>query len=182
MDGVKMITERRSIRRYKDEVVPQETLKEIVEVCRYAPSWKNGQIARYNFISDKAIINKIANEGVCGFNLNTKTLQNVNTIAVISYVKGYSGKMTRDAVDFATTKNDTWEMFDTGIACQTFCLAAHEKGLGTCIFGIFDDEYISKLLDLPENEAVGAIVLIGYADETPDAPPRKDIDKIARFY
>ena len=30
-------------------------------------------------------------------------------------------------------------MFDVGAACQTFCLAAWEQGLGTVIMGIFDE-------------------------------------------
>lgn len=36
-------------------------------------------------------------------------------------------------------------MFDAGIAAQTFCLAAHEKGIGTVILGVFDDKKLRKL-------------------------------------
>ena len=45
---------------------------------------------------------------------------------------------------FSTKKEDRWQMFDAGAACQTFCLAAKDKGLGTVIMGIFDEDGISE--------------------------------------
>lgn len=35
-------------------------------------------------------------------------------------------------------------MFDAGIATQTLCLAAHSKGLGTVILGIYDEEKLHR--------------------------------------
>ncbi len=180
MDAVKMITERRSIRKYKDEVVPESLLKEIVEVSKYAPSWANFQIARYNFISDPEVIARISEEGVNGFVYNKSTLENAKNILVLSFVKGKSGKLDPEG-DYATTKSQEWEMFDTGIACQTFCLAAHEKGVGTCIFGVIDEKAISEIIGLPEDETVGTVITLGYPDEEVAKSPRKDVSEIARF-
>ena len=73
-------------------------------------------------------------------------------------------------------------MFDAGIATQTFCLAAHDKGLGTCIMGIFDEEKIAETLNLPEGQKVGAVIAAGYPDIAPDAPPRKDTDALITIY
>lgn len=39
-------------------------------------------------------------------------------------------------------------MFDAGIAAQTFCLAARDLGIGTCILGIFDADAAGRLLEL----------------------------------
>ncbi len=39
-------------------------------------------------------------------------------------------------------------MFDAGIAAQTFCLAARELDIGTCILGIFDADAAGRLLKL----------------------------------
>ena len=41
-------------------------------------------------------------------------------------------------------------MFDVGVSCQSFCLAAWELGLGTVIMGVFDEDGISRLIGLPE--------------------------------
>lgn len=181
MNAVDMITGRRSIRKYQDKIVPQETLQNIVEVSKYAPSWANFQIARYNFISDPAIITKIAAEGVNGFVYNKATLENAKNILVLSFVQGKSGKLDPDSNEYSTSKSNEWEMFDAGIACQTFCLAAHEQGVGTCIFGVIDPTAIAKIINLPDDETVGTVITLGYPDEIVAPNPRKEVSELTRF-
>lgn len=180
MDAIKLIEERRSVRRYKDERVSREVMREIVELSRWAPSWGNFQIARYTLVDDEEIIAKIASSGVMNFGYNIKTLATAKGVAVLSFVKGKSGKLYSD--DYSTSKGHEWEVFDAGIACQTFCLAAHAKGVGTCIFGVFDDGVMSELIDLPEDETVAALITYGYEDGEHAAPTsRKEVDEILRF-
>lgn len=64
-------------------------------------------------------------------------------------------------------------MFDAGVACQTFCLAAHEYGLGTVIMGVFDESGISSLLDIPKERELAALIALGYPDIEPSAPNAK---------
>ena len=52
MDLITGIKERRSVRRFADKPVPRELITEIVEIARYAPSWKNTQTARYIVVDD----------------------------------------------------------------------------------------------------------------------------------
>ena len=179
MDAITMIKERRSIRKFKNEKVDRETMKEIISVSRWAPSWANFQIARYTLVDDEATIKQLATEGVNGFVYNIDTLKNAKGVAVLSFVKGKSGKLDGD--DYATSKADVWEVFDAGIACQTFCLAAHAKGVGTVIMGVIDDNSISKIVSLPEEESVAALIVYGYPDENPAVTPRKDVEDIMRF-
>lgn len=181
MNATEMLTGRRSIRKYTDKTVPEETLKEIVELSKFSPSWANFQIVRYNFISDKNLISKISAEGVNGFAYNQATLKNTNNVLVLSFIKGKSGKLDPTKNQYITTKSSEWEMFDSGIACQTFCLAAHEKGIGTCIFGVFDSKSIAKIIDLPENETVAAVITLGYPNENVSAPKRKTVSELTRF-
>ena len=54
-------------------------------------------------------------------------------------------------------------------------------GLGSVIMGIIDEDKISGIITIPEGETVSAVVAIGYPDEEPDAPKRKELDKILRF-
>lgn len=182
MDAIKMLEERRSVRTYKNEKVDRSTMSEIVELSRWAPSWANFQIARYTFIEDSERIEKLATDGVKGFSYNVKTLQKAPGVAVLSFVKGKSGKLDPEKGDYATGKAATWEVFDAGIACQTFCLAAHAKGVGTCIFGVIDDEVISEVANLPEEETVAALIVYGYEDGEHAAPtPRKNAEEIMRY-
>lgn len=179
MDAITMIKERRSIRKFKNEKVDRETMKEIISISRWAPSWKNLQVARYTLVDDEAIIKKLASEGVNGFVYNINTLKDAKGVAVLSYVKGKSGKIDKD--NYATSKANAWEVFDAGIACQTFCMAAHAKGVGTCIMGVIDEDKIAKIIGLPEEETVAALIVYGYADENPNPTARKDVDDIVRF-
>lgn len=180
MNAKECIESRRSIRKFKAEAVASDVLKEIVETARFAPSWKNTQIARYHVITNPALKETIAKDCVCGFTFNTNTLLQAAAIVVVSYITKRCG-YERDG-SFSTSKEDRWEMFDAGIATQTFCLAAHDKGLGTCIMGIFDEEKIAEALNLPEGQKVGAVIAAGYADIAPDAPPRKDTDALITIY
>jgi nitroreductase len=181
MDAITMIKERRSVRKFKKEKVDRETMKEIVSISRWAPSWANFQVARYTLVDDDATIEKLAAEGVKGFVYNVNTLKEAQGVAVLSFVKGKSGKLDPEKEDYATSKSNVWEVFDAGIACQTFCLAAHAKGVGTCIFGIIDDESISKVVGLPAEETVAALIVYGYPEEHPEPTPRKDVEEILRF-
>lgn len=181
MDAIKMIKERRSVRKYKNEKVDRELMKEIIDIARWAPSWANYQIARYTLIDDEEVIKQLATDGVKGFTYNIKTLENAKGVAVLSFVQGKSGKLDIDKDEYATEKGNVWEAFDAGIACQTFCLAAHAKGIGTCIFGVIDENTIPGIVDLPEDETVAALITYGYPDEEPPATPRKDADEIVRF-
>ena len=52
MDLITGIKERRSVRRFADKPVPRELIAEVVEIARFAPSWKNTQIARYIVVED----------------------------------------------------------------------------------------------------------------------------------
>lgn len=180
MDAITMIKERRSVRKYRNETVDRKTMEEIVDIARWAPSWANTQIARYTLVDDAETIAKLAAEGVKGFSYNTNTLTNAHGVCVLSFVKGKSGRLEKYG-DFDSSNAHLWEAFDSGIACQTFCLAAHEKGVGTCIFGVIDNEAISKSVNLPEEETVAALIVYGYPDEEPKAPPRKEVAEISRF-
>ena len=150
MDLITGIKERRSIRKFQDKKVPRELLEEIVNISAYAPSWKNTQVARYVIVDDEATIKALANEEVAyGFKGNIAALEGAAAILILTYVTGRSG-YERDG-SFSTKKEDRWQMFDAGIAAQTFCLVAHEKGLGTVIQGYFNEEEIKKpMLDSAE--------------------------------
>lgn len=179
MDAISMIKERRSVRKYKDEKVDRELMKEIVEISQYAPSWSNTQVVRYTLVDDESIIKKIGEEAVKGFNYNTSTLTDAKGVAILSCVPGKSGKM--DKYGIASNNAEVWETFDAGIACQTFCLAAHAKGVGTVIMGVIDQEKIAELIELPEGETVAGLIVYGYPAETPSIPRRKPTEDILRF-
>ena len=181
MDLVTGIKGRRSVRRFVDKPVPRELIKEVVEIARFAPSWKNTQTARYIVVDDKEKIATLANEACTyGFAFNIKTIAKAPAVVLLTVVEGRSG-FEKDG-SFSTPKEDRWQAFDAGIAAQTFCLAADEKGLGSVILGYFDEEEIKKVIPIPQGQQVGAVIPIGYLPEAEvAAPPRKDVDALLTF-
>lgn len=179
MNVIKAIKTRRSIRKYTTEIVSKIDLEDIVELASYAPSWKNSQTPGYVIVQNRELIGKIANEGVMGFEKNKNTILNCSALVVMTTVCGRCG-YERDG-SFTTKKGDKWEMFDAGIAAQTFMLAAHEKGIGTVVLGIFDEDYIAELIGLEEGKSISALIAVGYPAEKPAAPGRKKVEELVRF-
>ena len=172
MNVTECIKERRSIRKYKNDKIDHSILESIISNASFSPSWKNSQITRYIAIEDTSIIQKIADDFTPEFNANI--VRQVSTLIAVTFLKGRCG-FERDG-SYSTKKADRWQMFDVGAACQTCCLSAYEAGLGTVILGIWDEDGITELLDIPENQELAALIAIGYPDISPDAPKRKSVE------
>lgn len=179
MEALQCIETRRSIRSFKNKPVPHDVIEKIVKEASFAPSWKNTQVVRYTIVEDAKIKEEIANSAVLGFSYNTGTITKAAALVVVSIVHGRSGYEKDGSA--TTSKDDRWEVFDAGIATQTFCLAAHDMGVGSVIMGIFDDEKVGKLVKLPEGQKVAALISIGYPDEEPACPKRKEVSDLVTF-
>lgn len=177
MKAIDCIVGRRSIRKFKNDKISHSLLESIISTASFSPSWKNTQITRYIAIEDTSIIQKIADDFTPEFNANI--VRQVSTLIAVTFIKGRCG-FERDG-SFSTKKGDRWQMFDVGAACQTLCLAAHEAGLGTVIMGIWDEDGITELLDIPETQELSALIAIGYPDISPEAPRRKSVEDLLTY-
>ena len=177
MNTIEAITTRRSIRRFANKSVDNDTIKEIVSAAAFAPSWKNTQTARYIAVTDSATKEKISAEMLPSF--NAATVRSAPVLIAMVTKCGRCG-YERDG-SFTTKKEDRWQYFDAGIACQTFCLAAHELGLSTVILGIYDEDKLPEFLGLQKDEVLTALIALGYSETVPVAPKRKSVDELLRF-
>ena len=179
METLQAINGRRSIRKFKEQKVDRETIEKIVAAASYAPSWKNTQVVRYHVFDDPQIKSDIANKYTLGFAYNTGTLEHAPQVVALTAVKGRSG-MEKDG-SCTTSKGESWLMFDSGIAAQTFCLAAYDYGVGTVIMGIFDEEKITELLEIPPERELAALIAVGWPDDDPQAPKRKAVTDLLEY-
>ena len=177
MNTSECITTRRSIRRYKPDLIDHSLIESIVSLASYSPSWKNTQITRYIAIEDSSLLREIAEKFTPDY--NSKIISQAPMLIAVTLVRGRSG-FERDG-SFSTKKGDRWQMFDAGAACQTFCLAARDKGLGTVIMGIFDEDGITELLHIPEDQELAALIAVGWQDIDPDAPKRKTVGDLLQY-
>ena len=176
MEAMENILTRRSVRVYEDRPVSRETIQTVLAAAQMAPTWKNTQTPGYIVIESAEMKQKLM-EALPSYNA-----RNVSTAPVVIVMTTKKGRCAyeRDG-SFTTKKEDRWEMFDAGIACQTLCLAAWAQGLGTCIMGIYDEDQLPKLLEVPEDQYVTAVVALGYPGETPKAPKRKPLEEKVRY-
>lgn len=68
------LTARRSIRKFQPTPVSPDTIRAIVAVAAYAPSWKNSQTTRYTLLTKREEIDRVADECTMGFQKNIDTL------------------------------------------------------------------------------------------------------------
>lgn len=54
---------------------------------------------------------------------------------------------------------------DTSLTLENIALTATGEGLATCFVGSFDEGQVKKLLRLPDNFGVIALLAVGYARE-----------------
>ena len=177
MNTTECIRTRRSIRKFKAAPVDHSLLESLISDTSYSPSWKNSQITRFIAIEDSSILDSIVQDYTPSF--NSDIIKQVPVLLAVTFVKGRSG-FERDG-SFSTKKGDRWQMFDVGVACQTFCLAAHNAGLGTVIMGIWDEDGITKLLKLPDDQELAALIAVGWPDVDPDVPMRKSVDEVLTY-
>lgn len=177
MTAKECIVGRRSIRSFTEAPVSHELIQEIVETASYAPSWKHTQIVRY--IAVEGDLKNQVSKCTSAYPHNGEIIASAPMVIAVTIIKGRSG-YERDG-SFSTHRNDGWQMFDAGVASEAFCLAAYEKGLGTVIMGIFDDDKVAEILNVPAERDVIALIPVGYPAEEPTAPRRKPVEELLTF-
>ena len=177
MTANECIIGRRSVRRFTNQPVPHDILEKIVETASYSPSWKNTQITRYIAVEGekKAALAKCTSL----FPGNGVIMEHAPMVIAVTIIKERSG-YERDG-SYSTPKGDRWQMYDAGAASEAFCLAAYEQGLGTVSMGLLVEDEASKLVELPEERELAALIPIGYPAESPTAPKRKTVDDLLSY-
>ena len=176
MEFVNIVQTRRSVRKFKQDRISKETIDKIIQLASYSPSWKNTQTTRYIAIEDETMKSSIAENCVMGFEMNQNTINGAPCLVLVNTITSRSG-FERDG-SFSTSKGTHWESFDAGLATQTFCLAAHELGIGTVVLGVFDESKVIDLASVPEGQKVSAMISLGYPNETPEMPKRKTVEDL----
>ncbi len=168
------ILTRRSVRKFLDKSVEHEVLEQVIATAAYAPSWKNTQISRYIAIEDRTVLDTICRDFLPEHNANI--VSGAPLLIAQTFIKNRCG-YERDG-SLTTARGEGWQYYDCGIAAQTFCLAAHDTGLGTVIMGIFPHKELGDFLNVPEDQELMALIAVGYPAEQPNAPKRKDVETL----
>lgn len=163
MDFYDVIKNRRSIRSYKSDPVPQEALQRIAEAVYFAPSACNMKPWKIKLVIDPDLRAKIA------ANYTQSWLAEAPAIAVI---------MGNNKQCWQRPEDDPIVQIDVGIAMEHLVLAATAEGLATCWICAYEIEKMNAALDVDDPWNVLAISPLGYSDAIPKDVPHKDINKL----
>jgi nitroreductase len=158
MDVFEAIRTRKSIRKFRLKPIPDEKLEMILEAGRLAPSAGNRQPWRFVVVKDPERRRTIA-----------KAADNQMFIADASVIVVALGD---------PKASPRWFRQDPMIAVEHMVLAATALGYGTCWIGAFSEEEVKRLLRVPEELKVIALLPIGFPDETPAPRERKPLKEI----
>jgi nitroreductase len=142
-----LIVSKRAVRRFKDDPLPDELVREIVNAGRLAGSSKNTQPWRFIAVTDRAVLNDLARAGRYADHLAGAALG----VVIVQPVPSPSG--TPD--------------YDFGRATQNMMLAAWARGVGSCVARLHDPAKAARALGVPEDGyRVDWAISFGYpADE-----------------
>ena len=161
----KVIKSRRSIREFKDDPIPPQQLKKLMEVVRFAPTGGNRQSVEWVFVEKKETMKEVlrlAAEWARG----SKDLSFLAT----AYDKGQD-RILRGAPHLAIAHTGSTygsARLDSAIAATTLELLAHTSGIGTCWAGFFltamadHANPLYGLLGIPSDHQVGAALMMGF--------------------
>jgi nitroreductase len=152
MDVLEAIRIRRSVRKYRDDPIPDDVLDRMLEAIRLAPSACNYQPWRFVVVRDKQTREALG-EASCKQHF-------IAQAPAIIVGCGFPDKAYKKMGGYGNSVD-----IDLAIALDHLTLAAAAKGLGTVWIGAFDEEAVKRILGVPADVKVVALTPLGYPAE-----------------
>ena len=194
LDFKDVLENRRATRKFSNQQVSDKVITELVEDAQRAPSLLNSQPWRV-YVAQGDVVDKIrkefqemVNAGVPSREDFSKMLKvewdvfpskNMSTMSdnLNFFLRGEMNQFddAQEELDDANTfiymtipkKSPAWSLFDLGAFSQTLMLSAVNHGLATMPSHqiVKYPDVIRKYLPIPEDEAIGMAVGLGYPDK-----------------
>ncbi|MBE6829192.1 MAG: hypothetical protein E7519_03160 [Ruminococcaceae bacterium] len=158
-DFFTVLKDRRSVREFTKERVPDELIDKILEAGLWAAHSCNLQSIRYLVIREENAPGLFKGSDIPGGPVHLVVLQDQRVYR---------------ANPFMPERN---HLLDAGAAAQNMALAAHAVGLEG-VWLTFDDTIIKRLRDyfhIPEDIRIVTYVDVGFGDQTPYPPLRSEV-------
>ncbi len=201
------IAQRRSIRQFKSDPVPDDMVREIIEAARLAPSSANLQPWYFVVVKDQAKKNELSEICWGQQDIADAPVDIVCFADYNMYSRDERAKRRAESANPAAPRTpsrfddprfreylkahplppgqDTLSSIvaNTFIAIEHILLMAAGLGLGTCWIGGFTEyKKLNELFSLGENMVPVAVVPVGYpAGEIPKPRARRPLNEIAKW-
>jgi nitroreductase len=162
METIEAIMSRRSIRKYRDETIPDDKITLLLRAAMNAPSAGNRQPWHFLVVKNKEKLKKITE-----IHPYSKMLLDASHAII---VLGDTSVHVGDVKEF-------WVQ-DCSAAIENILLAAHAIGLGAVWLGAYPNQSLVKkigeLFGIPKQFSSLAIISLGYPNE--EKPTRDNFD------
>ena len=165
MDAMQNLLTRRSVRKYKPDMVPQEKLEKMLEAGTYAATGMGRQSPIILAVTDKTMRDKLSKMNAAIMGVDSDPFYGAPVVLVV-----------------LADKNVPTYIYDGSLVMGNLMNAAHAEGIASCWIHRAKEEFNSPegkqiLQDLGitgDYEGIGHCIL-GYADgDEPAAKPRKE--------
>ncbi len=184
-DIIEVIKTRRCVREYKEDPVPDEDIKFLIDCARYAPSGLNMQPWSFLVVINKETMRKISESGKKALIPLLEPIKDTSKMAsdVLVFLKTKGTNMFYNApvlVIILGTKNALTTDYDCAMAAQNMMLAAHSRGIGSCWIGgalpALMNEELLKELGAPAGYKAVAPLIFGYPKGKTQMPEKIEPD------
>lgn len=166
-DILKVIKERRSVRKYKPDKLPKEDLNEILEAGRWAPSSGNTQPLELVVVDDHNKKKQLA-----------RAAHGQSFISEAPLVIVACANVPRTERRYGKRGAELYAIQDTAASIQNIHLAAKSMGYATCWIGAFNEKKVRETIKTPEKVKPVAIIPLGRPNENPKPPKRRGLQEI----
>jgi len=167
MQVFEAIKKRRSIRKFQpDKEISQKQVEKLLEAARWAPSAGNLQSYKLVIVREEKIKKELAAQGFV-------------SQAPVVFVACADGELP--ASRYGQRGAELYAVQDATLALYNLWFAAVEMDLGACWVGAFDEEKVTRVLELPSNLRPVAILPVGYPAKAPSPASRKSIEEVAKI-
>jgi nitroreductase len=166
MDLSEAIKNRRSLRAFTKQDLPQETINKLIEAALLAPSAGNVQSWAFVLVGEqknKQALSKAANQ---------KSLEEASVVFVVC------ADEKRAKQNFGNRGKDLYCLQDTAAATENILLTACSLGLGTGWVGAFKEDEVKKIIKAPKEMRPVIMIPVGYPNESPPAKERRPASEV----
>lgn len=167
MQTMECILERRSVREYRPEPIPDDIIDEIIEAAAHAPS--AGNVQDWEFV---AIRNPETKRRLVDAAWGQDFISHAPLVLVVC------SDIDRISAAYGSRGETLYSVQDTAAAIQNLMLAAWDREIGSCWIGAFNESAVKDILVLPTNIRPLAIVTLGYPARISKKPGRREVKEI----
>lgn len=173
METIDCIKTRRSVRSFISRDVPEDVVDKLLDAALQAPSAGNVQEWEFIVVRKRDVKEKLSEAAF------QQQMVSKAPVVIIS-----CANLDEIGRAYGERGKNVYSIQDAAVATQNLMLAAHDRGLGTCWVGSFNEKHVQDILVLPNHVRPLAIIPVGYPASMPKEQPRKRLEEVVHneFY